>query len=369
MTSIFKKNDKGYKVYTPAGYMEFSGIAYMGDKKIIKLELEDGIFLECTENHKVYLDDVVKLEITNLEIGDKLITESGYKSIISIVDTGQTNSVYDLIDVNGGHRYFTNGVLSSNCVFAGEENTLINSLTLQRLTGINPLFKINDVRWYDKPTGEKTYLVALDPSAGVGKDSACIQVFSLPDLVQVAEWTNNRVTPSGQIRVMHQIINYIYTEIKKTGYKGEPDIYYTLENNSWGEACIVALNDIGEDNFYGQMLHEPKRPGLIRRKGLNTNVRSKAFACSKFKTLVESNKLKINSKSLIRQLKFFVSSRDSFAAKSGEHDDCVMSTLQCVRMMQMVTNWDDRISEAMRDSLSEDGDDDRDPLPFAIVIS
>ena len=193
------------------------------------------------------------------------------------------------------------------CVFAGEENTLINSLTLQRLDGINPLYKINDVRWYSKLNGDKTYLVALDPSAGVGKDSSCIQVFSLPDLVQVAEWTNNRVTPSGQTRMLHQIINYIYTEIKKTGFKGEPDIYYTLENNSWGEACIVALNDIGEDNFYGQMLHEPKRPGLIRRKGLNTNVRSKAFACSKFKTLVESNKLKINSKSLIRQLKFFVS--------------------------------------------------------------
>ena len=116
------------------------------------------------------------------------------------------------------------------------------------------------------------------------------------------------------------------------------------------------------------MLHEPKRPGVIRRKGLNTNVRSKAFACSKLKTLVESNRLKINSKSLVRQLKFFVSSRDTFAAKPGENDDCVMSTLLCIRLMQMVTNWDDRISEAMKDALYEDGES-RDPLPFAIVIS
>ena len=254
------------------------------------------------------------------------------------------------------------------CIFAGEENTLINSLTLQRLNGINPIAKQNEVRWYDKVYGEKTYLVSLDPSAGVGRDPACIQVFSLPDLVQVAEWTHTQTPPSGQIRTLQNIVNGLYNEIKKTGFKGEPDIYFTLENNTWGEACIVALDNLGEDNFYGQMLHEPKRPGVIRRKGLNTNVRSKAFACSKLKTLVESNRLTINSKPLVRQLKFFVTHRDSFAAKQGEHDDCVMSTLLCVRMMQMITNWDDRIGEAMKDTIYDDLDA-RDPLPFAIVIS
>jgi len=254
------------------------------------------------------------------------------------------------------------------CIFAGEESTLISGLTLQRLEGINPIKKVNEIRWYDKVSGDKTYLVSLDPSAGVGKDPACIQVYSLPDLVQVAEWTHTKTSPVGQIRMLQSIVNGIYKEIKDSGYKGEPEIYFTLENNTWGEACIVALNDIGEDNFYGQMLHEPKRPGVIRRKGLNTNVRSKAFACSKLKTLVESNRLKINSKSLVRQLKFFVSHRDTFAAKPGEHDDCVMSTLLCVRLMQMVTNWDDRISEAMKDALYEDNEA-RDPLPFAIVIS
>jgi len=255
------------------------------------------------------------------------------------------------------------------CLFAGEENTLITGVALQRISGKNPLYKINDIRFYNKLSPDKTYLVGLDPCAGVGKDSACIQVFSLPDMEQVAEWTNDRVTAPGQIRTLQNIINLIYNEIKNSGYKGEPEIYYTLENNTWGEACIVALNDIGEENFNGIFLHEPKRPGLIRRKGLNTNTRTKAAACTKLKNLIESNKLKIHSKLLVRQLKFFVSKGDSFSAKSGEHDDCVMAALLCVRMMQMVTNWDDKISDLMKDTFDDNEMDSRDPLPFSVLIN
>lgn len=254
------------------------------------------------------------------------------------------------------------------CLFAGEENTLISGVTLQRINGKNPLYKVNDIRFYNKLSADKTYLVSLDPSAGVGKDSACIQVFSLPDMEQVAEWTNDRVTAPGQIRTLQNIINLIYDEIKKSGYKGEPEIYFTLENNTWGEAAIVALNEIGEENFNGIFLHEPKRAGLIRRKGLNTNTRTKAAACTKLKNLLESNKLKIHSKLLVRQLKFFVSKGDSFAAKPGEHDDCVMAALLCIRMMQMVTNWDDKISDLMKDTF-DDNADERDPLPFSVIIS
>jgi hypothetical protein len=169
---------------------------------------------------------------------------------------------------------------------------------------------------------------------------------------------------------MQNIINTIYQEIKRQGFKGEPEIYFTLENNSWGEAALQTVNDIGEENFMGQFLHEPKKPGIVRRrKGLNTNGRSKSSACSKLKSLVESNKLSVNSKQLVRELKFFVSKGDSFAAKQGEHDDCVMSTLLCVRMMQMVTDWDDRVGELMKDAFGDEESDHRDPMPFSIMIS
>lgn len=256
------------------------------------------------------------------------------------------------------------------CEFAGEENTLISSLALQRLRGIDPIYTKHDVRWYEKVQADKTYLVSLDPSAGVNQDYACIQVFSLPDLKQVAEWVSNKVSIPNQIKLLHGVINTIATEMRNVGARGEPEIYYTVENNSWGEAAIQSINEIGEENFLGQFLHEPKRPGVPRyRKGLNTNGRTKSTACSKIKSLIESGKLKINSKLLVRQLKFFITKGDSFAAKAGEHDDAVMSTLLCVRMMQIVTNWDDRVGEAMKDVFDNPSDEYRDPLPFSVVIS
>jgi hypothetical protein len=368
----FVPNTHGLKVKTPDGYKSFAGVAFMGDEKILRIEMEDSSYLECTETHKVYTANRSVITACNLTIGIELWCDGQVKKVKEIIDTNKVEPVFDLIEVEGGHRYFTNGILSSNCAFAGEESTLISSLTLQRLKGVDPIYKTHgDVRWYDKVTSDRTYLVSLDPSAGVGKDGACIQVWSLPDMVQVAEWNSNKISIPNQVRTMQGIINGIYQDIKKAGYKGEPEIYYTLENNSWGEAALLTVNEIGEENFMGQFLHEPRRPGTVRlRKGLNTNGRTKASACTKLKSLVESNKLTVNSKLLVKQLKFFVSKGDSFAAKPGENDDCVMSTMLCIRMMQMVTNWDDKVGEMMKDVF--DGDDmheSRDPMPFSVMIS
>ena len=128
----------------------------------------------------------------------------------------------------------------------------------------------------------------------------------------------------------------------------------------------MSINEIGEERFPGQFVHEPRRshtPGR-RRKGLNTNVRSKAMACSKFKTLIETNRIEIRSKMLIRQLKFFVSKGDSFSAKQGEHDDVVMSSLLAVRMMSILTTWDEKIGDLLRDELEIE--ESLDPMPMAM---
>lgn len=253
-----------------------------------------------------------------------------------------------------------------DCKFLTADETLINAVTLLKLQGSDPVFKTNEVRWYERIKPNKTYLVSLDPSAGVGKDPACIEVFCLPDMTQVAEWSHNRTSIPNQVRIMQNITNFLSNEMKKfVEQGGEPDIYFTVENNSWGEAALQSINEIGEDRFSGIMMNEPKARGVSRyRKGLNTNTRSKALACSKLKSLIEGEKLKISSRLLVRQMKFFVSKGDSFAAKQGENDDCVMATLMCVRMMQMVTNWDENVSKLLRDDFDDDVHEDPMPISF-----
>ena len=252
------------------------------------------------------------------------------------------------------------------CEFVTADETLINAIALLKLQGTDPIFKTGQTRWYDVIQPNKIYLVALDPSAGVGGDYSAIQVFSLPDMRQVAEWTHNRTPIPQQVKVMQGIINHIHTEMKKSfDQRGEPEIYFTLENNSWGEAAIVTIDEMGEETINGIWLHEPRGRGVnSRRKGLNTNVRSKALACMKLKSLVESEKLTLLSKTLVRQIKMFVAKGNGFAAKVGENDDCVMAAILCIRMMQMVTTWDEGIGDLMKENFGEEHFEE--PMPISL---
>lgn len=250
------------------------------------------------------------------------------------------------------------------CEFITADETLIAAATLITLEGIDPISKTGQIRWYDEIKPNQTYMVALDPSAGLGQDYSSIQVFSLPGMVQVAEWTHNRTPISQQVRVLQSVLMHLYEGMRKLPQqRGEPELYYTLENNTWGEGALVALEEIGEENLRGQFMHEPRVRGMPRpRKGMNTNSRSKALACMKFKSLVESHRIKLHSKTLIRQIKFFVAKGNSFAAKAGENDDCVMATILCVRMMQVAATWDESYSNLMKDAEEHDIE----PLPISL---
>ena len=204
----------------------------------------------------------------------------------------------------------------------------------------------------------------MDPSAGVRKDDSVIQVLMLPDMVQVAEWSNNQTSPKKQTQMLKDLVNYIYAELKQLDPKSEPDIYYTFENNSVGEAIIVSLHEIGENTINGQLINEPGMKTTKHRKGLNTNTRTKVQSCTRLKTLIETDRMTINSELLVRQLKFYVSKGDSFSGKAGEHDDAVSAALLCVRLMQIATSWDESIASIFRDEAEEST---REPMPFSFM--
>ena len=59
----------------------------------------------------------------------------------------------------------------------------------------------------------------------------------------------------------------------------------------------------------------------------------------KFKTLVETDKVKINSKMLISEMKSFIASGNSYSAKIGDTDDLVMATLLVMRMALTIKSY------------------------------
>ena len=241
------------------------------------------------------------------------------------------------------------------CEFIIADETLINPSTLIDLQGIEPITRMGQVRWYQKPKKGNIYTVALDPSIGTGNDPAAIQIFEANSVTQVGEWKHNKTDIPTQIKLIAQINKYI---VECTG---EPNnLYYSVENNSIGEAALVSLNEYGENNIPGTFISEPGK----KRKGFNTTQKSKLTACAKFKTLIESKKLTINSRSLVSELKAFVAHAGSYAAKIGDTDDLVMASLLSVRMIQELGSYHFEL-----DSYVRDHEEFLAPLPFFAVLS
>jgi hypothetical protein len=246
-----------------------------------------------------------------------------------------------------------------SCVPIVFEETLINGMFLADMRGIDPIEKQGQVRWYKKPKKGSTYLVGLDPSLGTGGDSAAIEIFELPSFEQVGEWQHNKTPIQTQVRILKEIVNYLQ---EVTGTIN--DIYYSVENNTLGEAALVAINELGEENIKGNFLSEPIRLGAARihRKGFTTTNKSKLAVCAKFKHLIEMKKMKIRSKNLISELKTFVASGNSFEARIGDTDDLVSATLLVTRMMQRIQNFDPEVDGQMREA-----EEISMPMPFIMT--
>ena len=72
-----------------------------------------------------------------------------------------------------------------------------------------------------------------------------------------------------------------------------------------------------------------------------------------FKELVENNKMELNSKPLITELKNFVATGVSYKGKPGEHDDLVSACLLATRMMKVLADFDPKIFEQWTNRTSE----------------
>ena len=349
------KNKLGLQVLTDTGWSDFDGVLNKGLRQVALVQLEKNC-ITATLEHKIFTSNFDSLMVKQLKPGIKVRTTLGVQKVVSIKNIGIA-PVYDLLNVKNNHRFYANSILCSNCEFIIFDETLINPLHLVEMAGIEPIEKQGQIRWYKKPQNGCTYVVGLDPSLGTGGDPAAIQMFELPGLKQIGEWTDNKTPVQKQIRLLKEICETLSNVV------GSTNVYYSVENNTLGEAALVAIAEIGEENIKGLFLTESKKAyssGVRVRKGFNTTNKSKLAACAKFKSLVESKRMHIASKKLISELKTFVALGNSYEAKIGERDDLVMSTLLVVRMMQQIQDFDARIDMELRD-----GEDNFvAPMPF-----
>jgi hypothetical protein len=249
-----------------------------------------------------------------------------------------------------------------DCEFVINDETLISPIKLLEIEGIEPVSKTGQVRWYRPVQRDKMYIVALDPSLGTGGDPAAIQVFEAETTEQVAEWRHNKTDIPTQIKILADIVKTIHDTVKDN-----KKIYYSVENNTLGEAALISINEYGEENIPGYFLSDnsvTNSTGRKFRKGFNTNSKSKITACNKFKILVESGRMKLYSKPLISELKNFVANGASYAAKPGETDDLVMAALLASRMLMLLQTYHADLDTHLKDH----SDNFIEPMPFISIM-
>ena len=355
----FLKNNKGLEVLTDTGWSHFDGLAIKCVRNLIEITTEH-TSLKCTPEHNLFQNQFSMRPADTFTSGTSIQGKNSIELVLG-KNSCPPEIVFDLVNVEKNNRFYANDLLIKNCNFIIFDETLINPFKLSQMEGIDPIEKTGQVRWYRRPTKDGIYLCALDPSMGTGGDPSAIQVFEAGTNKQIAEWTHNKTPIENQVKLLKEITSYLVSITNSPS-----SVYWSVENNTLGEAALVTIRHIGEENIPGIFLSEPVRLGNVRkfRKGFNTTNTVKLTACAKLKQLVESDRIHIYSRKLISELKTFVSSENTFKAKIGETDDLVMAVITIVRMIETLKNYIPSMNE-----IQDKADESTMPLPFLMNSS
>ena len=205
--------------------------------------------------------------------------------------------------------------------FIGSSATLITGAKLRSLAFFDPPWQEENLDIYEQPKTGRLYIATVDCSEGVGLDYHTINMIDVTEVPyrQVAKYRNNKLP-------LLFFPTVIYSLCKRYN-----EAYALIETNNVGQQVVDILHyDLEYEYVYKIDHHHIKGQtisGGFKRAsnfGIKTTKTVKKIGCANLKTLIESDKLKIQDFDTIAELNTFVRIRDSYAAEEGNNDDIVM---------------------------------------------
>ena len=251
-----------------------------------------------------------------------------------------------------------------DCEFLSSDELLIDSIKLNQIRTMKPVFSENDFNFYvteDELSTIPIFLVGVDPSTGSGGDYSVVQIFSFPEMKQIGEYRTNKLI----IPFLYKKITWILTKLTELrGKNGQrPEVFWSFERNSIGEAISALHFNDEKQNEYAELVNDDPS-----KFGMYTSARTKIQAALKLKTFVEKvgeGSLKLNSEQLLFELKNYAAKGKSYEAKIGATDDCVAACLVVIRILDYLSKFNEKAHQTVYDY---DYDEESDgPMPFAIV--
>lgn len=337
-----------YQILTPSGFQKFDGVSRKQSKIIIKIELENQKFLECTENHQILLSSTNKfIDSNKLFIDDFIETKFGSKKIINITRQKCNDFVYDVINVENGNQYYTNDFISHNCQFLGSSDTLLSGNCLEKMVFKEPEKSDEHSKFFELPKENHIYVMTVDVGEGVGRDFSTISVIdvSVKPYEQVYVYKRNDISP------------WIFSStVYEIGMKYN-QAYALIENNSIGKIVADSMfNEYEYENILSSKLMKNNDEKIsnysIISSGIQMNKKTKMIGCSALKTLLEDSMLLINDWETIQELSSFVKIGTSYKAEKNKFDDLVMP-LVSFGWLTTQTTFEDLTSSNLNNLLKE----------------
>ena len=341
-----------YQIKTHKGFKPFSHVLKKKASNTLLVCFDDDTTLQGTPDHLVSCDGEEFRDLKSLSVGDRV----GNKTVSFIKAIEGTVDVFDVVDVQDTHSYFTNGIISHNCLFLGSENTLICGPVLRAFSHVPHLKEyytgnVAGLRIYENPQEDKNYVLCVDVSEGIGLDYNAFTVIDITDLPYriVAIYRNNDIPYLLYPDVIHRIATeynmaYVMVELNDHGAEVAGSLHRDLEYENMLMTSVRGRKGQVLDGGFG---------GKGRSQlGVKMSPAVKSIGCSMLKELVENQKMSIEDIDIIEELCNFVATKKSWAAAPNKNDDLVM-TLVCFSWLTTQPYFKDMLDLDIKKKLYE----------------
>ena len=218
------------------------------------------------------------------------------------------------------------------CEFLGSVDTLISPAKIKATPYIPAITSQNGLQMFKKPEKERLYVTTVDVARGTGRDYSAFTVIDVTKIPYevVATYKNNEIKP------------HVFPSIIENVSKGYNHAHILCEVNDIGQQIAEILQmELEYDNM--MMTTQRGRAGQIlgamfSGRGTSMGVRMtkqiKRVGCANLKTLVEGDKLLVNSFKIIEEMSTFAKRGQSWQAEDGANDDLMM----CLVMFGWLSN-------------------------------
>lgn len=327
---ITLKNKK-YKIHTPNGYKEFSGLRKIVKSQYIHFILSDNTEIKCSLEHK-FFKSKIEISANDLNVNDFIDTYNN--TTIQIKSKKIFNDpieLYDVVNVEGGNIFVVNdSIISHNCDFSTTGNTVIDIPTLdfyknEKVKDPIEMRGIDKSYWiWEYPDYSRSYIVCADVARGDGGDYSAFHVIDIETFTQVAEY-------QGQINTKD------YGNMLVTVATEYNNALLVVENANIGWAVLQQIIDRAYPNtFYSsadlqyvdierQISNKFNAAEKKMVPGFTTTMKTRPLIVSRLEMYFRERSIEVRSARLVNELRTFIWNGNKPEALPKYHDDLVMS--------------------------------------------